>query len=129
MNEAVIFLLIKGNEYLAEKRKLTKKILPGKTVIPGGRIEPGETPEQALHREVKEELGINITKYDYICTLLNKVTGTIGKSHFYAITEWEGNIQAQEAESLTWLSLDEEEKIETTIGLVAIKEYKRIYKQ
>ncbi len=30
-------------------------------VVPGGKIEPNETEEQALHREIKEELGIQIT--------------------------------------------------------------------
>ena len=40
--EVVAFILVKQNEFLAERRKQTKKVLPGALVIPVGKIEAGE---------------------------------------------------------------------------------------
>ena len=70
LQECIAFLLIKGNTVLAEKRKLTKKVVPGVIALPGGHLEEGESPEEALLREVSEELGIVPTERYYVCTLL-----------------------------------------------------------
>ena len=70
--ECVAFLLIKGNTVLAEKRKLTKKVVPRVITLPGGHLEEGESPEEALSRELCEELGIVPTDRYYVCTLLHR---------------------------------------------------------
>ena len=48
------------NKVLAMKRAAHKPAA-GKWEFPGGKIEPGETPEQAIKREIREELNIEIT--------------------------------------------------------------------
>src|SRR5262249_27028650 len=70
--ESVAFLLIKGNTVLAEKRKLTKQVVPGALALPSGHLEEGESPEGALQREVREELGIVPHDRYYVCTLLHR---------------------------------------------------------
>ncbi|WP_425303584.1 NUDIX hydrolase [Nocardia wallacei] len=46
-------------------RRLLQARSAGKDVfyMAGGKIDPGETPEQALHREVREELGVGVSAY------------------------------------------------------------------
>ena len=53
---AVIF--DKEGKVLLCKRSMKKKIAPGKWRLPGGRIEIGETPLEALKRELLEELSV-----------------------------------------------------------------------
>ncbi len=49
----------KNGKILLLKRRETKKFLPGYYDIPGGKVEPGEDPNHALIREVKEETGLD----------------------------------------------------------------------
>jgi hypothetical protein len=49
--EYVAFLLIRDNTVLAEKPKLTKKVVPGVIALPDGHLEEDEWPEEALSRE------------------------------------------------------------------------------
>jgi 8-oxo-dGTP diphosphatase len=58
--QAVVAVLRRGDRLLVIKRA-PGVILPGYWTPPSGRIEPGETHEQALVREVEEELGVKAT--------------------------------------------------------------------
>lgn len=65
-------LILKGASFLAAKRQGSRH-LAGYYELPGGKIEEGESPEQACLREIKEELGCKIKierfflkcEYDY----------------------------------------------------------------
>ena len=123
---AVVFLLIKDGKLLVEKRRKDKEFLPGATIIPGGSVEPGETIEEAVIREVKEELGVKAKSANYLCSMWSR-KGSPFLLHFYIISAWEGEIGAHEAEETFWIGLDEEEKIETEVGQRAVREYRRLY--
>lgn len=59
MITVVAAIIYKNNKFLIAKRKPDKK-LGGYWEFPGGKVEFGENPEDAVKREIKEELGIQI---------------------------------------------------------------------
>ena len=60
--EVGVIVLNENNEILLEKRASTKKQSPNKWALCAGHIEAGDVPENAILREIKEEIGIDITK-------------------------------------------------------------------
>ncbi len=75
--------------------------------FPGGKIEPGESPEQALIREIKEELDTEITVGD----LIDTIEYDYPKFHLSMDCFWcevvAGRLVLKEAEAAKWLSKDE----------------------
>lgn len=75
--------------------------------FPGGKIEEGETPQQALVREIKEELAVTIKVGDLITTIeYDYPTFHLSMDCFWADIA-AGELQLKEAEAAKWLSKDE----------------------
>lgn len=124
--ECVAFMLVQNTTVLAEKRKLSKNLLPGVIALPGGHIEAGEQPEEALCRELQEELGITPRQMMYVCTLLHR-SQEFRKLHYFTVPCWDGEIQNQEAESLLWVPCNALHILDLEVDRRAVKEYLRVY--
>jgi 8-oxo-dGTP diphosphatase len=81
-------------------------------IDPGGKIEAGETPEQALVRELKEEISIEADPSDlkffgeYTAEAANH-PGQQVHMRAYIVTKWQGDIRPDsEVEELRWLTTD-----------------------
>jgi 8-oxo-dGTP diphosphatase len=64
MIEVTAAIIRKQNKTLIARRS-SNKHLGGYWELPGGKIEKGETPEESLVREIKEELGVSINVIDF----------------------------------------------------------------
>ena len=75
--------------------------------FPGGKVEPGETPEEALVREIKEELDTEIE----VASLLNTVEYDYPNFHLsmdcFICSVKSGNLILKEHEAARWLAKDE----------------------
>ncbi len=125
--ECVACILVKGNEVLAEKRKLTKKVVPGAIALPGGHMDAGESPEEALRRELREELGIVPSDLTYVCTLLHRCQ-EFRKVYYFAVHSWTGVIVNNEAEAVQWIPCDALDTLTLDVDRIAMREYGRVYK-
>ena len=85
------------------------KSLAGLWEFPGGKLEPGETPEACLIRELEEELGVVVTQ----ACLAPFVFASHGYDDFhllmplYLCRRWEGFVQAREHAALKWVKPSE----------------------
>lgn len=75
--------------------------------FPGGKMEPGETPQQALARELKEELAIDVNVSDFLCTVDYDYPSFHLTMHCFYCSVIGGELTLLEHEASKWLKMTE----------------------
>ena len=122
MRQAVAFILVRDGTFLAERRSASKVLDPGTLAVPGGHVEVGEDLEDAVRREMMEELSVHPLGMELVSTQVHRAAYTI-EIHFFGIPGWEGEIVAGEADELIWIPLEEWELLDLEADRAAIRDY------
>lgn len=100
---AVALIDVDGRVLLAQRPE--GKSMAGLWEFPGGKVEPGETPEAALIRELQEELGIDT--WASCLAPLTFASHSYDDFHLlmplFACRKWEGIVSAREGQALKWV--------------------------
>jgi 8-oxo-dGTP diphosphatase len=81
------------------------KVYAGYWEFPGGKVEPGESIEQALRRELHEELGISIAAAQPWQVEMVDYPHALVRLHFCKIFAWQGEFEMREGQAMAWQQL------------------------
>lgn len=101
---AVGVLIASDGRFLLTSRP-ADKVYPGHWEFPGGKVEPGETIEQALQRELHEELGITIGAVQPWHVTLHDYPHALVRLHFCKVFDWSGAFDMRERQQMAWQEL------------------------
>lgn len=113
-------VIIEDNKVLLVQEK--KQSAYGLWNFPGGKLEPGETPEQAAYREIKEELGVDLINAAFLKTYPFQTVDTSFELNTF-IGSIKGTIKIKDDELLAygWFSLEAMESMQDKLrGLIII---------
>lgn len=118
--EVVAAIIHKDNCYLATQRGYGD--FEGMWEFPGGKIEEGESREEALKREIKEELDVEVKIEKLLCTVDYDYPNFHLTMHCYHCSIGDGKIRLLEHQSAKWLTKDELSEVEWLPADIAVLE-------
>jgi 8-oxo-dGTP diphosphatase len=99
----VVGLVVKGDKFLVERRSLDEDVDPGIVCLPAGHVKPNESLEDALKREMMEELGIEVNEFTFVCKNFYVASnGERQHAYCYLITDYAGEPVCKAAEEIFW---------------------------
>lgn len=129
INVVCAILQNKSEEVLIAKR--SKGVHKDKWEFVGGKVEHGESFEQALVREIKEELNVGINVNQYLCSTQHTYSDVKINLHSYFVEIISGKIRLTEHKLYKWVNLNEvlnHDLLEADIPIVkAILKYRTTF--
>ena len=103
--EVAVGVLIRPDAQFLLTSRPAGKVYEGYWEFPGGKIEAGETVEQALRRELQEEIGVTIGSAQPWRIELVDYPHALVRLNFCKVYAWRGELQMREGQSFAWESL------------------------
>jgi len=125
MTDIVNAVLIRGGEVLLVRRSAQRTAYPKCWSFPGGHVEAGETLEQALAREMDEEIGVRPLRAAPLRLLPDPVHPVVSY-HLFAVGDWSGGeprLIGPEHSKLAWFTF----AMAATIPRLALKDYRVVF--
>ncbi len=118
--DVAVGILMKPNGDVLLGQRPEGKPYAGYWEFPGGKVEAGESIEDALKREFVEELGVTVNSAEPWCGVEHVYPHAHVRLHFYISRDWAGEPQSLEGQALAWQgSVDLEPLLPATIPLIA----------
>ena len=100
-------IIEKDGKILIAKRKQNDNLFSGFWEFPGGKIEEGETPEECMARELKEELDIEVEVGELIKSSKHQYPHGEFELLAYKVTHIRGKIVLNDHDEIKWVTIDE----------------------
>ena len=124
----VVAIVTRGNRFLVERRRWDERIDPGIVCLPAGHVKPNESLEEALKREMMEELGIQVKEIQFVCKNFYVASnGERQNAYCYRIIDYEGEPVCKEAENIFWE--DEINKMSLDVDNKTLEKMREIQKE
>ncbi len=105
VTEVAVGVLVRPDGSFLLTSRPQGKVYEGYWEFPGGKLEAGETVEQALRRELEEELGIHIGAVHPWKSEVVDYPHALVRLNFCKVFEWLGELQMRESQSFAWQQL------------------------
>jgi 8-oxo-dGTP diphosphatase len=103
--EVAVGILQSANEKYLMTTRPEGKVYAGHWEFPGGKLEKGETVQEALRRELTEEIGIVITDATVCCEQIVDYPHAMVRLNFCIVTDWAGELAMREGQTFEWVDI------------------------
>lgn len=102
---AIVFNTERDKVYITKRHETAHK--GGLWEFPGGKLENGETPEQAISRELFEEIGIEVEQLEHVEHLEHDYEDKLLKFDFFSVSQFRHQPYGKEGQLGEWVSIEQ----------------------
>jgi 8-oxo-dGTP diphosphatase len=101
--EVVAGILLRDDDHVLIAERTGDSPFAGLWEFPGGKIVEGERLDEALARELREELGVSIREWSHLQRLDHRYDDRHVRIDFYIVSDWIGSPQGLDGQALRWV--------------------------